>query len=93
MAEGNKHLGYKAALNDIEATSPGAKAAFYTGFLARGLEHFRVESEPDRAGLAPCTSCGAPTPSGVCAFCRLVEKATDTTTPVEAPRRRRTRTA
>ena len=91
MAEGNKHLGYKAALNDIEASSPGTKAAFYTGFLVRGLEHFRAESEDDRAELASCTSCGAPTPSGVCAFCRLVERATDTSTPVEPPRRRRGR--
>ena len=35
MAAGNRHLGYKAALNDIEATSPGSKAAFYFGFLEK----------------------------------------------------------
>ena len=35
MAAGNKHLGYKAALNSIEERSPGTKAAFYLGFLER----------------------------------------------------------
>src|SRR4030095_14313255 len=35
MAAGNKHLGYKAALNSIEERSPGTKAAFYLGFLDR----------------------------------------------------------
>src|SRR5262249_27207783 len=35
MAAGNRHLGYKAALNDIEVTSPGSKAAFYFGFLEK----------------------------------------------------------
>ena len=35
MAAGNRHLGYKEALNDIEVTSPGSKAAFYFGFLDR----------------------------------------------------------
>jgi tRNA-5-methyluridine54 2-sulfurtransferase len=32
-AVGNKHLGYKEALNDIEDQSPWSKAAFYLGFL------------------------------------------------------------
>jgi len=90
MAEGNKHLGYKAALNLIEEASPGSKQAFYTGFLARGLPHFRPESEQDRAELNPCTTCGAPTPSGRCAFCRLVESAAAVgeATPVPVPTRR-----
>ena len=35
MAAGNRHLGYKEALNAIESTSPGSKAAFYFGFLDR----------------------------------------------------------
>ena len=76
MAAGNKHLAYKAALNDIEVESPGAKHDFYFGFLARASERFRAEVEADRAALAPCQSCGAPTDAGVCAFCRLVERAT-----------------
>jgi tRNA(Ile)-lysidine synthase TilS/MesJ len=35
MAAGNKHIGYKEALNAIEATSPGSKQSFYFGFLAK----------------------------------------------------------
>ena len=76
MAAGNKHLAYKAALNDIEVESPGAKHDFYFGFLARASERFRAEVEAERAALAPCESCGAPTDAGVCAFCRLAERAT-----------------
>ncbi len=75
MAAGNKHLGYKDALNAVEATSPGSKHDFYFGFLARASEHFRPEAEQEQADLAPCISCGAPTTSEQCAFCRLVERA------------------
>ena len=88
MAAGNKHLGYKAALNLIEEASPGAKAAFYSEFLARGLERFRPEREEEAVELAPCSSCGAPTPTGTCAFCRLREKVAAAPTPVPDPRRR-----
>ena len=35
----------------------------------------RSEVERDRAELAPCSECGAPTDAGVCAFCRLAERA------------------
>lgn len=75
MAAGNKHLGYKAALNAIEEASPGTKAAFYGGFLERGLAHFRGQAEQERAALHPCASCGSPTPGERCAFCRLTESA------------------
>jgi uncharacterized protein (TIGR00269 family) len=75
MSAGNRHLTYKAALNDIETSSPGAKHAFYFGFLDRAAAHFAPEAENDRAGLGACRSCGAPTPTEVCAFCRLVERA------------------
>ena len=84
MAEGNKHLGYKAALNAIEDSSPGSKAAFYLGFLQRGVEHFTGRAEADREGLRPCPSCGAPTTSDVCAFCRLAATAA-AAPPREAP--------
>lgn len=77
MAAGNKHLGYKEALNQIEAASPGTKQAFYHGFLARGADRFQSdEAFVGTDELAPCTTCGAPTPSGQCAFCRLVSVAT-----------------
>ena len=45
MAAGNKHLGYKEALNAIEATSPGTKHDFYFGFLARASERFTPAAE------------------------------------------------
>ena len=35
MAAGNRHLGYKEALNTIEERSPGTKHDFYFGFLDR----------------------------------------------------------
>ena len=82
MAVGNKHLAYKAALNDIEVQSPGAKHDFYFGFLERVSERFRAQVERDRADLAPCERCGSPTDAGVCAFCRLTERATG---PASAP--------
>jgi tRNA-5-methyluridine54 2-sulfurtransferase len=75
MAAGNRHLGYKEALNAIEATSPGSKHDFYFGFLARASDRFQAEADADRDALQPCQVCGAPTPSEVCAFCRLVERA------------------
>ncbi|HEY6532947.1 MAG TPA: ATP-binding protein [Acidimicrobiales bacterium] len=75
MSAGNRHLSYKAALNDIELASPGAKHAFYFGFLDRAAAHFAPEAESDRAELGACQRCGAPTPAEVCAFCRLVERA------------------
>ncbi len=75
MAAGNRHLGYKEALNAIEATSPGSKHDFYFGFLARASDRFQAEAADDREGLVECRVCGAPTPTEVCAFCRLVHRA------------------
>jgi uncharacterized protein (TIGR00269 family) len=82
MSAGNKHLGYKNALNDIEASSPGAKHSFYFGFLDRASAHFRPEAEAEQDELHACPACGAPTgaltPDGqptTCAFCRLVDRA------------------
>jgi tRNA(Ile)-lysidine synthase TilS/MesJ len=74
-AVGNKHLGYKAALNDIEAQSPGSKAAFYFGFLDRASSKFAEETAAGRDRLVACEGCGAPTTNaGLCAFCALVAK-------------------
>ncbi len=76
IAEGNRHLGYKAALNEIERRSPGSKSAFYLGFLDRMAPLLAGESVAASGGLEPCDRCGAPTTTGdVCAFCRLVETA------------------
>lgn len=77
MAVGNKHLGYKEVLNALEAGSPGAKADFYLGFLRKAAAAFGAEAEAGRAALGTCASCGAPSSSDTCAFCRLVERATD----------------
>jgi tRNA-5-methyluridine54 2-sulfurtransferase len=76
MAAGNRHLGYKDALNAIEETSPGTKAAFYSGFLDRAATLVAEAGEQSREGLHPCQKCGAPTTAAqLCAFCRLVDRA------------------
>jgi uncharacterized protein (TIGR00269 family) len=74
MAEGNRHLTYKEALNTLEQKSPGAKANFLFSFLERGHERFAADAETERAELTPCTVCGSPTPGDVCAFCRMGER-------------------
>ncbi len=76
MAEGNKHLGYKEALNQIEVQSPGSKAAFYFTFVDRVSSRFTAEAEVEREGLHPCPGCASPTTGELCAFCKLVIKAT-----------------
>jgi uncharacterized protein (TIGR00269 family) len=75
IAAGNRHLGYKEALNAIEARSPSAKAAFYLGFLERMAPLLADRSAAATGALAACARCGAPTTGDVCAFCRLVERA------------------
>lgn len=75
MAAGNRHLGYKHALDEIEARSPGAKHSFYFGFLDRAAAAFAEQAAEDRVDLTPCEVCGAPTTAAVCAFCRLVDRA------------------
>jgi tRNA-5-methyluridine54 2-sulfurtransferase len=82
MAAGNKHLGYKEALNAIEAASPGTKHDFYFGFLARASARFTPDAEEEREQLRACTTCGAPTTGEVCAFCKLVARATGEGGPV-----------
>ena len=79
MAEGNKHLGYKSALNAIEAESPGSKAAFYFGFLDRASSHFRPTAAAEQDELGRCSECGAATVGDVCAFCRLRSRASTRT--------------
>jgi len=74
MAVGNKHLGYKDALNQIEVQSPGAKAAFYFLFLDRVSPMFSGIADEEREGLQPCAGCGSPTTGEWCAFCKLVAK-------------------
>lgn len=74
MAAGNKHLGYKDALNEIETRSPGSKHDFYFGFLRRVVDRFAEEVRAERDELAPCARCGAPTTGELCAFCKLADR-------------------
>jgi tRNA-5-methyluridine54 2-sulfurtransferase len=76
MAEGNRHLGYKEALNLLEARSPGTKAAFYSEYLDKASQLFIAAQAEEPHELHSCPSCGSPTTGDVCAFCRLVEKST-----------------
>jgi uncharacterized protein (TIGR00269 family) len=73
LAAGNRHLAYKDALNRTEERSPGSKASFYFGFLERAAARFAADAGQEE--LRSCVRCGAPTPGDVCAFCRLVERA------------------
>ncbi|MBV8984375.1 MAG: TIGR00269 family protein, partial [Acidimicrobiia bacterium] len=75
MAAGNRHLGYKDALNAIEDQSPGSKHAFYFGFLEKASPLFTPEAAREQENLQRCAQCGTPTTGEVCAFCRLAERA------------------
>ena len=76
MAAGNRHLRYKEQLAELELASPGAKAAFYFGFLREAADRFReAPGESSDGGPVPCERCGAPCSGGICAFCRLLERA------------------
>ena len=87
MAAGNRHLHYKDALNAVESHSPGAKFDFYHRYLTNAASAFRVAEADDT--LVACERCGSPCSNDICAFCRLVERAT-TPQPVSlGPRRRR----
>ena len=78
MAEGNRHIGLKETLNELEVATPGVKANFYLSFLDRGLALFEPQARSERAGLTSCASCGAASTSSTCAFCRLVERVNQT---------------
>ncbi len=92
MAAGNRHLGYKATLNELEARSPGTKASFYLGFLERMGPVLSEHRATEVAALSTCSRCGAPTTGEICAFCRLVEtSAAHEPVPVEVLMARRGR--
>lgn len=78
MSAGNKHLGYKDVLADLELASPGTRTEFYFGFLRRAADAFaqltRDDDGEEIQRLAPCHNCGSPSTATVCAFCRLVER-------------------
>ncbi len=83
MAAGNRHLGYKEALNALEEKSPGTKASYYLGFLDRMAPVLADIAAVGADSVRPCSRCGASTGVSdaqvsdgevVCAFCRLVER-------------------
>ncbi len=90
MAAGNKHLEYKALLNDMEVASPGAKHHFYFGFLDRAAPLFadafeasdQTNSHGSELPLSPCSSCGQPSSNEICAFCKLVDRVAPSAEPV-----------
>lgn len=68
LVDGNTGHELKAALDVIEARSPGAKAQFLFGFLDR---HDRfAQPHDDPVDVVACDRCGMPTTTEVCAFCR-----------------------
>jgi uncharacterized protein (TIGR00269 family) len=74
MAAGNRHLGYKEALNAIEERSPGSKAAFYLNFVERMAPLLAAQRTHDQGELGTCRTCGAPAMGEVCAFCTLLQR-------------------
>jgi tRNA-5-methyluridine54 2-sulfurtransferase len=79
MAAGNRHLRYKETLNEIEERSPGAKAVFYLQFLDQMLPVLDGVADAERELVGECSRCGAPSSAEICAFCKLVERATPPT--------------
>ncbi len=73
IAAGNKHLGFKDALNKIESDSPGTKTAFYLNFVEKVAPLLAGHALAPDVELHPCSRCGAPTTGEICAFCNLVE--------------------
>jgi len=77
IAAGNKHIGFKEALNALEEKSPGTKASYYLGFLDRMASVLAGIGASGADSVTACTRCGAPTggeEGSICAFCRLVER-------------------
>jgi len=66
-------LVYKEALSLIEEKMPGTRRTFYQGFLAANSMKSDVPANPSPGS---CASCGAPTYTETCSFCRLKEQVT-----------------
>lgn len=78
MAQGARTLLYKEVLNRLETESPGTKQYFYWGFLEkqrRKQSSPDAMSEKDQALLRRCGTCGQPTTSEVCSYCKLMARA------------------
>lgn len=71
LVDGNTGHELKAALDVIEARSPGAKAQLLFGFLDR-RDRFTPVGRDEQ--LTACQRCAMPTTGQVCAFCRQQER-------------------
>ena len=71
LVDGNTGHELKDALNVMERSSPGIKAQFLFGFLDREAQHWPAGDADQGAGdVGPCATCGMPTTTETCAFCR-----------------------
>ena len=76
MAAGNKHLGYKATLNQLEAASRRAPRRRSTSASSSGWRRcWPATPAPPSTASARVPAAASPTTGEVCAFCRLVEVA------------------
>jgi len=78
MAKGSKMLLYKEVLNRLETESPGTKHRFYCGFLEKQTQAQPAATsmaEKDQALLHPCKTCGQPTTSEICSYCKMMARA------------------
>ena len=78
MSKGAKMLVYKDVLNRLEMESPGTKHTFYWQFLAKQAKAQSTQTsmtETDQTTLKPCTSCGQPTSTETCSYCKMITRA------------------
>ena len=73
LVAGNTGHELKAMLDQLEAGAPGAKAQFLFGFLDRHADKWSAEGVDD-VEVGACGTCGMPTTSDTCAFCRQRER-------------------
>ena len=76
MVGGNTGIRIKQWLNVLEDQRPGTKQQFLFGFLDRVSDQFST-AQQESVDLTECSSCGQPTTSGECAFCRLRARMAD----------------
>lgn len=69
LVDGNTGQQYKAALDLLEAATPGVKAQFLFGFLDRQPLSDNANADVFTQ-IGACGDCGMPTTGTVCAFCR-----------------------
>ena len=71
---------YKKVLNDLERKQAGAKLKFLKGFFKEKAIFNRATETPD---LNLCPSCGMPTPSDICYYCRMKDRIAEQERPQE----------